>query len=319
MANVNVGAKPTSLIYTCTHVCVTYVCVMTLYQTHTRTQHTHTHAHKLDVSFLHCRSLPKQIILCTSTHVYLPTIQRQNIDSHVTDECPLTTINCDFHHVGCAVKVPRQDMPEHQREKLLTHISLLATSHAKQQAEITKHQQNITRLVTENEQLKTKITDLEPIQQLLKTAPPVVNFRPLGPLEPPVLTMTDFQQHKRDDDIWYSPPVYTHHLGYKICLRADANGGGIGKGTHVTVGVCLMKGEFDNSLKWPFRGVISVGLLDQVNSKDHKTYITTTMICTRVTGAERSIGWGHPTFIAHTELEPKYLQNDTLLFQIHGV
>ncbi len=64
------------------------------------------------------------------------TIQRQNIDSHVADECPLglTTINCDFHHVGCAVKLPRQDMPEHLRENLLTHISLLATSHAKQQA-----------------------------------------------------------------------------------------------------------------------------------------------------------------------------------------
>ncbi len=53
------------------------------------------------------------------------------IDSHVANECPLTTINCDFHHVGCAVKLPRQDMPEHVNSSLSAHMSLLATSHAK--------------------------------------------------------------------------------------------------------------------------------------------------------------------------------------------
>ncbi len=294
------------------------------------------------------------------------TIQRQNIDSHVADECPLTTINCDFHHVGCAVKLPRQDMPEHQRENLLTHISLLATSHAKQQAEITnlvdenrmlqldndktkksfktsitslqtkvtmleqenatsnaKQQADIANLVEENKQLRIKITEMEPLQQMLKTAPPIVNSIPLGA---PVFTMTNFQQHKRDDDKWYSPPVYTHHLGYKICLRVDANGMGIDKGTNVSVFVYFTRGEFDNSLKWPFRGVISFHLLDQVNGKDHKTNTLTyddktpNTCCTRVTEGERSAqGWGKPNFIAHTELEPKYLRNDTLLFQIHKV
>ncbi len=70
-------------------------------------------------------------------------LQRQNLDSHVADECSLATINCDFHHVGCAVKLPRQDMPEHLRENLLSHISLLATSHAKQQAQINKQQDDL--------------------------------------------------------------------------------------------------------------------------------------------------------------------------------
>ena len=241
------------------------------------------------------------------------TIQRQNIDSHVADECPLATINCDFHHVGCAVKLPRQDMPEHLRENLLTHISLLATSHAKQQHKITS-------LETENRTLKT---ELKPLQQLLKTAPFIVNSRPLGPLEPPVLTMTNFQQHKRDDDYWYSPPVYTHHQGYKICLCVYANGVGTAKGTHVSVGVCFMRGEFDDSLKWPFRSMISWQLLDQVNGKDHKTDIhydnPPITSSDRVTEGERSMGRGTQKWIPHTELESKYLRNDTLLFQIHKV
>ena len=142
----------------------------------------------------------------------------------------------------------------------------------------------------------------------------------------PILTMTDFKQYKANNTYWWSPPVYTHHQGYKICLRVDANGWSIGKGTHVSVHVCFMRGEFDDSLKWPFRGVISFHLLDQVNGKDHKTNTLTyddktpNTSCTRVTEGERSDdGWGKPKFIAHTELEPKYLRNDTLLFQIHKV
>ena len=162
-----------------------------------------------------------------------------------------------------------------------------------------------------------KIAELAPLQQML-----IVNSEPRGP---PVLTMTDFQQRKRDDDEWYSPPVYTHHQGYKICLNVEANGCGNGKGTHVSVFMYFMRGEFDDSLKWQFRGVISYQLLDQVNGEDHKTHIITydddtlNKYCARVTEGERSFGLGHPQSIAHTELEPKYLRNDTLLFQIHKV
>ena len=286
------------------------------------------------------------------------TLQRQNIDSHVADECPLTTINCDFHHVGCAVKLPRQDMPEHLRENLLTHISLLATSHAKQQDEIThlvdknrilqlgrsfetkiaalqtkvttleqeenrlanstaKQQADIATLVEENIQLKKKVSELAPLQQMI-----IVNSKFLAS---PVLFMSNFQQHKRDGDIWYTPPVYTHHQGYKICLRVNANGHNTDNGTHVSVHVCFMRGEFDDSLKWPFCGLISIQLLDQVDREDHKTTIyiyddkTPIKSCNRVTEGERSNGWGNPKFIAHSELEPKYLQNDTLLLQIHKV
>ena len=92
------------------------------------------------------------------------TIQRQNINSHVAKECPLTTINCDFHHVGCAVKLPRQDIPEHLRENLLTHISLLATSHAKQQDKITSLETENTlcrSFETKIAALQTKVTTLQ--------------------------------------------------------------------------------------------------------------------------------------------------------------
>ncbi|XP_064385342.1 uncharacterized protein LOC135334183 isoform X2 [Halichondria panicea] len=289
--------------------------------------------------------------ICESFPVPCPnqcgsTIQRQNIDSHVADECPLTTINCDFHHVGCAVKLPRQDMPEHLRENLLTHISLLATNNAKQQEQIANQnfdiktqQLQISVLVAENDELSrrntilhamiqsntTRMAKLEPLQQALKTAPSNVNPRPLGQLGPPVLTMSNFEQYKKDNHSWWSPPVYTHPQGYKICLSVIANGTAAGKGTHVSLGVQFMRGEFDDSLKWPFRGIISVRLLNQVNSKEHETYSITylenmdDLYCSRVTEGERGGGWGPHKFIALSKLEPEYLQSNTLLFQIYEV
>ena len=64
--------------------------------------------------------------------------------------------------------------------------------------------------------------------------------------------------------------MFLHHPnGYKMCLSVNANGEGSGRGTHLTVFVCLMPGEFDNQLKWPFRGKITVKLVNQEEDKDH--------------------------------------------------
>ncbi len=74
--------------------------------------------------------------------------------------------------------------------------------------------------------------------------------------------MTDFEDRYMNETVWLSPPVYTHDRGYKIRLAVYVNGrrgtpvaiGG--RGTHVSVMVHFMRGEFDDSLKWPFRGAI---------------------------------------------------------------
>ena len=54
-----------------------------------------------------------------------------------------------------------------------------------------------------------------------------------------------------------------------MCLNVYANGFGDGKGRHVSVFTCLTKGENDDNLKWPFRGTITVTLLDQLQSNNH--------------------------------------------------
>jgi hypothetical protein len=35
--------------------------------------------------------------------------------------------------------------------------------------------------------------------------------------------MTNFEEYKKDNDIWFSPHFYTHPNGYKMCLGVVAN------------------------------------------------------------------------------------------------
>ena len=247
---------------------------------------------------------------------------RQKKDSHVENECPLTIVDCDFHHVGCTVKLPRKDMPEHLRDKLPTHMSLLVTSHAKQQAQIAHLTAEIERLKDDNH-YETMLS-VAPQPPPTPAAPnPRSNVIPVAP---PLLIMTKFEKHKKNEERWHSPPVYTHQCGYKICLRVDANGVSTGRGSHVSVHVIFLRGEFDDNLKWPFRGLISIQLVDQAEGTNHaiRTMIydqtTSDRMCDKVTRGEMSeVGLGIPRFIAHTDLKPRYKKQDLLFFQIYRV
>ena len=139
------------------------------------------------------------------------------------------------------------------------------------------------------------------------------------------LIMTNFEKHRRSGGNWISCPFYTHPQGYKLCLRVTANGQGSGKGTHITVAVHLMKGEFDNQLEWPFRGDITIQLLNQ--QEDKKEHCTRTISrAEAVRGSEKAgasekfiSAWGISQFKSHGEVYQKYLKNDSLKFQVETV
>ena len=78
-----------------------------------------------------CRHHP---VKCPSECGAFP--QRQNVKSHVENDCPLTMMDCDFNYAGCKVRLPRKNMPNHLQDNLAKHVSLLAISHKKQQEEI---------------------------------------------------------------------------------------------------------------------------------------------------------------------------------------
>ena len=103
------------------------------------------------------------------------------------------------------------------------------------------------------------------------------------------------------------------------------NGVGDGKGTHVSVFTYLMKGPFDDHLKWPFKGEITIQIVNQDGDHDHveKTIHyndeTRENYAGRVTDKERASGWGKHKFLAHTTLAIKktqYLKDDIIIVRV---
>ena len=113
--------------------------------------------------------------------------------------------------------------------------------------------------------------------------------------------------------------------GYKMCLAVWPNGYGNGAGTHLGVTVHLCKGEFDDHLEWPFRGKITITLVDQERHEDH----VDEKICFdgrtserygQRTQAEQSFkGCGIEDIIALSSLRRRCLKNDCIKLRIKKI
>ena len=110
-----------------------------------------------------------------------------------------------------------------------------------------------------------------------------------------------------------------------MCIGVYANGRGRGAGTHVTVSVHLMRGEYDDWLVWPFRGDITIQVMNQNSDQDHVEMTvpfnnSASEFSQRVMARERAQkGWGYQQFISHLKLQStttQYLKNDCLKFRV---
>ena len=114
-----------------------------------------------------------------------------------------------------------------------------------------------------------------------------------------------------------------------MCLKVRPSGIGnvYATGTRLTVAVTLMRGEHDDTLKWPYKGAITVQLLNQKRDQEHVEF--TSNFCheeahdsaSRVTSGERNMKGFGPDLIPHTTLESttgtvQYLHNDSLKWRV---
>ena len=131
--------------------------------------------------------------------------------------------------------------------------------------------------------------------------------------------MTQYSTHKKNSDQWHSTPFYTGPEGYKLCIRVDSNGFSTGTGTHVSVFVCLMSGEYDSRLVLPFRGDITIQLVNYKNVKHHEEIVHFNNAS--AAGDKAAKVCGRHKFISHTDVESststrRYIDNNSLTFRI---
>ena len=303
-----------------------------------------------DVNEIHSHQCSKYPIACPN-ECQGDMFMRQELESHLRDKCPCALVYCPFHYAGCQTQLPRKDMPEHMKETV-THLALLASvteSLVKENLELRQNmkekelqcqdkihtlemkvseqnhelQQTTVELRQKTEELyqkellyrdKQRATDDE-VRYLKKE----VHELKLQHARIPV----DFRVRKTSGSV-YSPAFYTHPHGFRMLVRVDPNGNLDGRETHVSIYTCLMRGPFDDHLKWPFRGEITIQIVNQAGDHDH---VEKTIqyhdklpddVSGRVVGKDMTDqGRGYSQFIAHYALRYNAAKRTQYLIDNH--
>ena len=221
---------------------------------------------------------------------------RAKISHHSDQDCPKLVVACPYCKVGCVFSCPREAMAEHKAASVQAHLDLAMECIAPQ---------NVAPLVVR----------MVGVSQLMEKREPFV-----------------------------SPPFYSHLGGYKLCFTVlPSNPRGSSKAAfmqprteeYLSVTVFLMEGANDDRLLIPFRGEVTLSLLNQLEDDNHwsKTvFFNKDKLSTPpkdIKGMKGFNGRGYPKFIAVDKLggnedtpwntSCQYLLDNTLYFSVSVV
>ena len=199
---------------------------------------------------LHC---PNRPIRCKNCDYY-------NKFTIVTEKhypiCPQSKVDCPDQ-----VKKVRREILNHYLTEFIHQIKSPNTSCSiqlpREGIKLQTHQQH-SQVLEETNQLVAINPPTEVSQQYLYNQPPLE------------LVISDIHN---PDQMRLTPSFLTHRNGYKFYLTVYPKGSGKATGTHISVFLTLLKGEYDNDLGWPFEGDFVIEVLNWRADKNH--YLTT--------------------------------------------
>lgn len=123
----------------------------------------------------------------------------------------------------------------------------------------------------------------------------------------------------------HSHPFYTSPCGYKLCIRANLYGVDSARGSHLSLFIHFMQGEYDDVLEWPFTGRIVLSVVDQNECWELRNHVAETLSAKpnlaafqRPTTPRNHKGFGYMEFLPLSVLRNStYIRNDTLIIKAH--
>ena len=119
----------------------------------------------------------------------------------------------------------------------------------------------------------------------------------------------------------YSDPFYSGECSQKFRIRLFPNGDGRGKGTHLSLFLTNIEGEYDAILQWPFPKKVTLTLIDQQENLDERKTVSRPLTGTEEAWRSRPVkakelDWGFCKFLSHDELHKRaYIVDDTIFIQ----
>ncbi|CAN9510880.1 TNF receptor-associated factor 4a isoform X1 [Stegastes partitus] len=245
----------------------------------------------------HCPRFPVQCPNQCGT----PNIAREDLANHVKDNCGSALVLCPFKDAGCKHRCPKLAIGRHLEDTTKSHLTMMCNLVGRQRQEILELRREMEELsVSHDGVLIWKLSDYSRKLQEAKL---------------------------RSNHEFFSPPFYTHRYGYKLQVSAFLNGNGSGEGSHLSVYIRVLPGEYDNLLEWPFSYKVTFSILDQSDpSLSKPQHITETFnpdpnwknfqkpCSSRNSLDESTLGFGYPKFISHEEIKKRNYIRDNCIF-----
>ncbi|KAK6637836.1 hypothetical protein RUM44_008258 [Polyplax serrata] len=220
---------------------------------------------------------------------------REELESHLKEECTSLVACCPFKEAGCRFISPRFNLDKHLEEQTKQHLTLMSSLVVKQQQQISTLKSALSKLsLNYSGTLLWKISDFA-----AKLA----------------------EAKSKDGVELVSPPFYTSQYGYKLQASAFLNGNGAGESTHLSVYIKILPGEYDALLRWPFSHSVSFTIFDQTQNTEKACNVVESFIpdptwknFLRPSKEPDSLGFGFPRFISHDLLNKRFFIRDDTLF-----
>ncbi|XP_066518575.1 TNF receptor-associated factor 4a [Hoplias malabaricus] len=245
----------------------------------------------------HCPRFPVQCPNQCGT----PNIAREDLATHVKENCGSALVLCPFKDAGCKHRCPKLAISRHLEETTKSHLTMMCNLVGRQRQEIMELRREMEELsVSHDGVLIWKLSDYSRKLQEAKL-------------------------HNNHE--FFSPPFYSHRYGYKLQVSAFLNGNGSGEGSHLSIYIRVLPGEYDNLLEWPFAYKVTFSILDQSDpSLSKPQHITETFnpdpnwknfqkpCSSRNSLDESTLGFGYPKFISHEEIRKRNYIRDNAIF-----
>ncbi|CAF1387989.1 unnamed protein product, partial [Didymodactylos carnosus] len=244
---------------------------------------------------------------CHSDHLCMycheTFLSKSDLDKHINDTCPKAVVSCSLTQYGCPEHSREEPASNHAIIPLSDCYSQLQTCSEtvmilSQGIQTLSHdatrlstealtQQSLMQLaLSEVNQLKISIAEKESnsnaiasnqealLQELSSLKEKVANIEFVstdGTLTWKITNVSDKMtnaQSERPSSI-YSPPFYSSPAGYKMKVRLYLYGDGNARRTHISLFFVIVRGEYDQILKWPFNHTVTFCLLDQSGQNRH--------------------------------------------------
>lgn len=290
----------------------------------------------------HVRSAcPEALVPCPSPGCEAAPLPRGRLEAHLAD-CPMRPVGCRFASAGCDCAapptLPRKDLARHMESCAAAHLCMLLEAMEGLRAALAEKDARLTRLERALRERDREIAEVKKrldderrafdvklrqqsnavdgsVCEAAELKDRVQTLEKCVPVPPYHFTLTNYSKHRRDGTGWLSPLFYASLGRYKMLVEVIANG------SHISLYIRVVRGEYDDGLEWPLSAKVTVQLTSQAaEEQQYRGYrgyelTTPTYQWERVLDGAIGNGWGWDRFIAHDQLG-EYLKNDRLNFSV---